>query len=65
MKLGTVKFYDNEQGFGFITSSNGSFELKVYAHGVVDKIESNNIVQFDVEQTKLGVEAVKVTVLSA
>ncbi|PWS30176.1 cold-shock protein [Pedobacter paludis] len=65
MKLGTVKFYDKEQGFGFITSSNGCFELRVYAHGVIDPIESNNIVQFDVEQTKLGVEAVKVTVLSA
>ncbi|MBC6112601.1 cold-shock protein [Pedobacter fastidiosus] len=65
MKLGTVKFYDKEKGFGFITSSNGGYELRVYAHGVIDTIESNNIVQFDVEQTKLGVEAVKVTVLSA
>ena len=65
MRLGTVKFYNNEAGFGGITPSNGGSEIDVFAHGVIDEIKPNNIVQFDVERTPKGVEAVRVTVLSA
>ncbi|GAA4201673.1 hypothetical protein GCM10022289_15450 [Pedobacter jeongneungensis] len=65
MRLGTVKFYNNEEGFGGITPSNGGMEVNVFAHGIVGEIKPNNIVQFDIEFTKLGVEAVQVRVLSA
>lgn len=65
MKLGTVKFYDDNEGYGFITPSNGGKELSVFAHGVIDPIKSKSIVLFDIEQTKIGFEAVKVIVLSA
>lgn len=65
MRLGTVKFYDHDQGFGHITPSNGGKEVNVFAHGIIDKIKSNNIVQFDLEFTQTGFEAVKVIVLSS
>jgi CspA family cold shock protein len=65
MRLGTVKFYDSEEGFGGITPSNGGKEVNFFAHGVIGQIKPNNIVQFDIEFTQKGVEAVKIMVLSA
>ncbi|MBB6237307.1 CspA family cold shock protein [Pedobacter sp. AK013] len=64
MRLGTVKFYNQKEGVGSITPSNGGREVNVFAHGVVDAIKPNNIVQFDIEFTPNGVEAIKVIVLS-
>jgi CspA family cold shock protein len=65
MRLGTVKFYNNEEGVGGITPSNGGKEVNVFAHGVIGVIKPNNIVQFDIEFTQKGIEAVQVRVLSA
>ncbi|WP_293788375.1 cold shock domain-containing protein [uncultured Pedobacter sp.] len=65
MRLGTVKFYNQEEGIGSIIPSNGGRELSVFAHGVIDAIKTSNIVQFDIEFTPHGIEATRVTVLSA
>ena len=65
MRLGTVKFYNPKEGVGSITPSNGGSEVSVFARGVIDPIKPNNIVQFDIEFTPSGIEAVKVIVLSA
>ncbi|WP_090980678.1 S1 domain-containing protein [Pedobacter suwonensis] len=65
MRLGTVKFYNPEEGMGSIIPSNGGKELNVFARGVVDHIKTSNIVQFDIEFTQNGIEATKVIVLSA
>ncbi|WP_316826128.1 cold-shock protein [Pedobacter miscanthi] len=65
MRLGTVKFYNSEEGFGGITPSNGGMEFNVFAHGIIGEIKPDNIVQFDLEFTKSGVEAVQVRILSA
>lgn len=65
MRLGTAKFYNNEAGLGGITLSNGGSEVDVFAHGVIDEIKPDNIVQFDIECAPKGVKTVRVTVLSA
>ncbi|MDQ0965470.1 CspA family cold shock protein [Flavobacterium sp. W4I14] len=65
MRLGTVKFYNPKEGVGSIIPSNGGREVSVFARGVIDPIKPNNIVQFDVEFTQSGIEAIKVMVLSA
>ncbi|KLT67341.1 MULTISPECIES: cold-shock protein [Pedobacter] len=65
MRLGTVKSYDPQSGHGHITPSDGGRELNVFAHGVLDEIHPNSIVQFDIEFTKQGVEAVQVKLLSS
>lgn len=65
MRLGTVKFYNPKEGVGSITPSNGGSEVSVFARGVIDPIKPNNIVQFDIEFTQSGIEAIKVIVLSA
>ncbi|RZL62040.1 MAG: cold-shock protein, partial [Pedobacter sp.] len=63
--LGTVKFYDDEKGFGLITPSNGGKDLVVSAQGLVDKIKTKNIVVFDLNFSNRNVEVIKVSVLKS
>ncbi|KQN35236.1 cold shock domain-containing protein [Pedobacter sp. MC2016-05] len=65
MRLGTVKFYDDEKGFGLITPSNGGKDLVVSAQGLVDKIKTKNIVVFDLNFSNSNVEVIKVSVLKS
>lgn len=65
MRLGTVKFYDDEKGFGLITPSNGGKDLVVSAQGLVDKIKTKNIVVFDLNFCNSNVEVIKVSVLKS
>lgn len=59
MKTGTVKFFNTEKGFGFITEENGT-EIFVHTTGVIGKIRENDRVEYEVEQGKKGLNAVKV-----
>ena len=56
---GVVKFYNESKGFGFITSSDGE-EIFVHVTGLVDKINQNDQVSFEVVQGKKGPNAVNV-----
>ncbi len=59
---GTVKFFNESKGFGFIVPSVGSSEVFVHASGLIDNIRENDSVTYDVEQGKKGVNAVNVKV---
>jgi CspA family cold shock protein len=59
MKNGTVKFFNTEKGFGFITEDNGG-EIFVHTTGLIGKIRENDRVEYEVEQGKRGLNAVKV-----
>lgn len=60
MPTGTVKFYNEAKGFGFITPDDGGKELFVHASGLKDKISEKDAVQFDMEDGKKGPMAVNV-----
>jgi CspA family cold shock protein len=60
MQQGTVKFFNEEKGFGFITPSNGGKEIFVHSSGLIDNIRENNEVSFDVEEGRKGPNAVNV-----
>jgi len=62
-KEGTVKFFNNARGFGFIEVNGSDEDIFVHASNLVDKIRENDHVQFDVEQGKKGPSAVNVRVL--
>ncbi|HEY4323808.1 MAG TPA: cold-shock protein [Mucilaginibacter sp.] len=62
MQTGTVKFFNETKGFGFITPSSGGKELFVHSSGLIDQIRENDSVEFEVEQGKKGPNAVKVKV---
>jgi cold shock protein len=62
MQEGTVKFYNEEKGFGFITPNNGGAEIFVHASGLSETIRENDSVRFDVEEGRKGPNAVNVVV---
>ncbi len=61
MKNGTVKFFNEEKGFGFIKEENGQ-DIFVHVSGLTDEIRENDQVTFDLQQGKKGLNAVNVKV---
>ena len=62
MQQGTVKFFNETKGFGFITPSNGDAEIFVHSSGLIDEIRENDSVSYQVEQGRKGLNAVNVTI---
>ena len=62
MQQGTVKFFNETKGFGFIIPSDGSSEIFVHVSGLIDKIRENDNVSYEVEQGKKGLNAINVQV---
>jgi len=60
---GTVKFFNETKGFGFITPSDNSEDIFVHVSGLVDEIRQNDKVKYEVEKGKKGLNAVKVQVI--
>ena len=63
MKEGTVKFFNRSKGFGFIKPSDGGTDVFVHQNGLIDEIQEDDKVQFDVEQGRKGLNAVNVKVI--
>ena len=60
MKTGTVKFFIEDKGFGFIIDDETNQEIFVHVSGTVDAIEKNDKVSYDVMEGKKGLNAVDV-----
>lgn len=60
MSSGTVKFFNNSKGFGFITPEDGSKDVFVHINGLVDEINEGDKVEYDVEETPKGLNALNV-----
>lgn len=60
MQEGTVKFFNESKGFGFITPNDGSKDVFVHISGLKDKVSEGDNVVFTVEQGKKGPMAVNV-----
>jgi CspA family cold shock protein len=67
MATGTVKFFNSEKGFGFITPSSGGKDVFVHFSNVLGdgfkNLEDGQQVEFDVGQGKKGPEAQNVRAL--
>jgi CspA family cold shock protein len=63
MYKGTVKFFNESKGFGFIVDSNTSEEFFVHVSGLVDNIREGDAVTFDTAQGKKGINATNVTLV--
>lgn len=60
MQEGTVKFFNETKGFGFIKPSNNGEDIFVHVTGLIDKVRENDRVVFDVQNGKKGLNAVNV-----
>ncbi len=63
MNKGTVKFFNEEKGFGFIKETESGKEFFVHITGLVDKIRENDDVSFELAEGKKGTIAVNVKVI--
>ena len=62
MSSGTVKFFNNSKGFGFINPDDGGKDVFVHSNGLIDNIKDGDKVSFDVEETPKGMNAINVKV---
>lgn len=63
MQEGTVKFFNESKGFGFITPSNGGADVFVHVSGLRDEIRENDKVSYEVQNGQKGLNAVNVAVI--
>lgn len=63
MQEGTVKFFNETKGFGFITPAKGGQDVFVHVSGLVDEIRESDRVSYDLQNGKKGVNAVNVKVI--
>jgi len=60
MNKGTVKFFNEAKGFGFIKDNDSSKEYFVHSSGLKDNISEDDEVTFELEEGKKGLNAVNV-----
>jgi cold shock protein len=60
MSKGTVKFFNDSKGFGFIKEESTQKEYFVHSSGLNESITENDEVTFDLETGKKGLNAVNV-----
>ena len=57
---GKVSFFDRSKGFGFILDSEDQEKYFVHVSGLIDEIEENDKVSFELEKGMKGLNAVRV-----
>jgi CspA family cold shock protein len=60
MHSGTIKFFNETKGFGFVVDTNSGEEIFVHVSGLVDNVREGDNVTFDTQQGKKGLNAVNV-----
>ncbi|MFH6769336.1 cold shock domain-containing protein [Gaetbulibacter aquiaggeris] len=60
MKEGTVKFFNNTKGFGFINIKDSDEDIFVHSTNLIDQIKENDQVTFEVEKGDKGLSAINV-----
>ncbi|MDT0690149.1 cold shock domain-containing protein [Salegentibacter sp. F188] len=59
-KEGKVSFFDHSKGFGFIIDSNSQEKHFVHVSGLIDEIDEDDKVTFELERGMKGMNAVRV-----
>ena len=63
MNEGTIKFFNEAKGFGFITPENGGADLFVHATGLNGPVRENDTVSYEVSEGQKGPTATNVNVI--
>jgi len=60
IRKGKVSFFDNSKGFGFIIDTEDQEKYFCHVSGLIDEIQENDKVQFELEKGNRGMNAVRV-----
>ena len=60
IRKGKVSFYDSSKGFGFIQEQDTQEKYFVHVSGLLDEIQENDKVSFELERGQKGMNAVRV-----
>jgi CspA family cold shock protein len=63
MAKGSVKFFNESKGFGFILEEDTNKEHFVHISGLIDEIREGDDVEFDLQEGRKGMNAVNVKVI--
>ncbi|MEQ8910103.1 MAG: cold shock domain-containing protein [Vicingaceae bacterium] len=63
MSTGTVKFFNETKGFGFIKEESSEEEHFVHVTGLIDEVKEGDTVEYELKQGKKGMNAVNVKVV--
>ena len=63
MAKGTVKFFNDTKGFGFIVEEGTNKELFVLVSGLIDEIKEGDEVEFELKEGRKGLNAIDVKVV--
>ena len=63
MAQGTVKFFNDSKGFGFITEEGSESDHFVHISGLIDEVREGDVVEFDLQEGRKGMNAVNVKVV--
>ena len=63
MNKGTVKFFNDEKGYGFISPEDGSKDVFVHKTGTTTRINEGDQVSYEVEDGQKVPSAVNVTLV--
>jgi len=63
MNKGTVKFFNESKGFGFISEEDSEKEHFVHVSGLIDQIREGDSVEFELQEGRKGLNAVNVKVV--
>ncbi len=57
---GTVKFFNTPKGYGFIVEEGTNNEYFVHVSGLIDEINKDDVVEFELKEGEKGMNAVNV-----
>ena len=63
MNRGTVKFFNDTKGFGFIVEEGSNSEHFVHISGLIDEVREGDEVEFELTEGRKGLNAVNVKVI--
>jgi len=60
MNNGTVKFFNESKGYGFVIDNDTKKEYFLHVSGLVDDVKEGDHVEFELKEGKKGLNAVSV-----
>ena len=60
---GTIKFFNEGKGFGFIKHDDSAQETFVHVTGLKEQVKENDRVEFELQQGRKGMNAVNVRIV--